>query len=262
MSRLHELGSRRIGLALSGGAVRGIAHIGVLKVLSEFGIEPAVVAGTSVGSIIGAGIASGMRWFDLADMAHQVFWPGLLYAPKLEQFCARYLPKSFADLHLPFAAIATALPTKARIPIMEGALASAISASCAVRVWRRPVSLDGARLKDGGISCVLPSIPCRQLGADFVISSDVWELSALLRGLGLSHTNPNAQRAYPRHYLRAVQATDLLIQTAIPIRGYLPVRDFVDRLIRAGESATRNALATRFSEHKKQQEVWKDERDV
>src|SRR5438045_159954 len=90
MSPLDELAFRRIGLALSGGALRGIAHIGVFKVLSEFGIEPVVVTGTSVGSIIGAGIASGMRWFDLAAMARQVFWPGLLYAPRLEQFCARY----------------------------------------------------------------------------------------------------------------------------------------------------------------------------
>ena len=70
MSGITELRSRRIGLALSGGAVRGIAHIGVLKVLSEFGIRVAVVAGTSVGSIIGAGLASGMSWSDLAKMAN------------------------------------------------------------------------------------------------------------------------------------------------------------------------------------------------
>src|SRR5262249_58783758 len=74
------------------------------------------------------------------------------------------------------------------------------------------------------------------------------ELSALLRGLGLPHTSPHAQRAYPRHYLREVQATDLLIQTPIPIRGYLPVRDFVDRLIAAGETATRTAFTSRFSD--------------
>src|ERR1700746_559926 len=61
MSEPH-LGKRRIGLALSGGSVRGIAHIGVLKALSEYGIQPEVVVGTSVGSLIGAGIAAGLGW--------------------------------------------------------------------------------------------------------------------------------------------------------------------------------------------------------
>lgn len=242
MFGLHQLRSSRIGLALSGGALRGIGHIGVLKVLAEFGIQPTLVAGTSVGSIIGAGFAAGMCWSDLANIAHEVFWPGLLYAPKLEQFCTRYLPRNFEDLRLPFAAIATVLPSKHTVMLTQGSLASAISASCAVRIWRRPVSLNGKMLKDGGISCVLPSIPCRELGADFIIGSDVWEISALLRGVGLLHTNPKAQRAYPRHYIRAVQSTDLLIQSAIPIKGNLPAWDFVNCLIAAGESATRTAF--------------------
>ncbi|HWC16247.1 MAG TPA: patatin-like phospholipase family protein [Terriglobales bacterium] len=242
MSGITDLRSRRIGLALSGGAVRGIAHIGVLKVLSEFGIRATVVAGTSVGSIIGAGLASGMSWSDLAKMAHEVFWPGLLYAPQLERFCARYLPTSFEDLDLPFAAIATALPGKTTVTLMQGSLASAISASCAVRVWRRPVALNGVKLKDGGISCVLPSVACREMGAEFIIASDVWELSALLRGVGLAHTSPAAEHVYPSHYMRAVASTDLLIQSAVPITGYVPAGDFVNRLISAGERAARIAL--------------------
>jgi NTE family protein len=59
---LRSLKSKRVGLALSGGAVRGLAHIGVIKALHEVGIKPAVVAGTSVGSIIGAALAAGMDW--------------------------------------------------------------------------------------------------------------------------------------------------------------------------------------------------------
>jgi NTE family protein len=72
---LQKLESRRVGLALSGGSVRGIAHIGVIKALSEAGIRPHIVAGTSVGSLVGAGLASGMTWQDLAQMAREVFWP-------------------------------------------------------------------------------------------------------------------------------------------------------------------------------------------
>lgn len=79
-----HLEGRRVGLALSGGSVRGIAHIGIVKALAEYGIKPAVVAGTSVGSIIGAGIAAGMDWQQLKEMAEAVFWPSLLNGGKLD----------------------------------------------------------------------------------------------------------------------------------------------------------------------------------
>ncbi len=71
----NEAGIRKIGLALSGGSVRGIAHIGVLKALSEAGIQPAIIAGTSVGSLVGAAIAAGLKWPDILKMAREVFWP-------------------------------------------------------------------------------------------------------------------------------------------------------------------------------------------
>src|SRR5262245_20350555 len=130
MSEIGYLRSQRIGLALSGGGLRGIAHIGVLKALTEFGLLPTVVVGTSIGSVIGAGIAAGMTWQELAKMAHDVFWPSLLHGKTLEQFCSREFPKSFADLRLPFAAIATALPSKQTVGLKTGTLAFALSASC------------------------------------------------------------------------------------------------------------------------------------
>lgn len=244
MFRSHELPERRVGLALSGGAVRGIAHIGVLKALEENGIQPTVVAGTSAGSIIGAAIASGMHWRELTQMAYDVFWPSLLHGPSLERFCLRQFPLTFADLPLPFAAVATSLPARKTVIFTSGRLAPAINASCCVRVVRRPVRFNGEKLKDGGISCVLPSIECRQLGADFVVGSDVWELSALLRGFGLAHTGPRTQYVYPDHYIRAVRNTDLLIIPKIPMSRYWPNRVSIDRLIAAGEKATRDALKT------------------
>ena len=244
MSNVDNLGNRRIGLALSGGGIRGIAHIGVVKALAEFGITPMVVAGTSIGSIIGAGIAAGMSWHNLADMARHVFWPGLLHGSSLERFCSRQFPDSFADLSRPFAATATALPSKRTVVLNTGRLAPAISASCSVRLVRRPVVLAGERLKDGGFSCVLPSQMCRDLGADFVIASDVWEYSALLRRVGISHTHRYARTAYPEHYLRAVQISNLLIQPPVPLSSYMLVPGFVDRLIASGDAAARRALET------------------
>ena len=238
-----DVSRRSIGLALSGGSVRGIAHIGVIKALTESGIQPAVVVGTSVGSLIGAGFAAGMSWHELKRMAEAVFWPSLLNGERLERFCNKYLPSSFADLRLPFAAVATALPAKQTVVLTSGELAPAISASCAMLVVRRPVSLNGYRLKDGGISCVLPSRPCRGLGAEFVVASDVWAFSAFCRGLGLAPGHRRARHVYPKQYLDAVEAAGLVIQPDIPIRVYVPGCLSVNQLIATGEKATHRALA-------------------
>ena len=243
MSGLHQFRSRRVGLALSGGSVRGLAHIGVVKVLLEAGIRPAVITGTSAGSLIGAMFAAGMEWSDIASLACKTFWPRLLHRETLERFCAKHLPTTFAGLKLPFAAIATELPSKRTMIITKGDLASAISASCALRGVRRPVKREGKRLKDGGIACVLPSEACRTMGADFIVGSDVWEVSSLLRGFGIDPHHPRAIRTYPSHYYSAVRSTDLLIHPRVPLGGYLPGPLAIERMISAGEEATRLALS-------------------
>jgi NTE family protein len=243
--RLSSLHARRIGLALSGGSVRGLAHIGVIKALAEAGIRPVVVAGTSVGSLVGAGLAAGMGWRELAEMARSIFWPRLLNGRQLERFCSLHFPETFAGLRLPFAAVATEVPAKRPVTITEGRLASAISASCAQRLIRRPVERNGRRFKDGGIACVLPTPACRELGAEFIIASDVWELSSLLRSVGCRPSHPRRGRVYPAHFRHAVRHADLLIQPEIPISGYVPGAAAVERMIAIGEQATREALARR-----------------
>jgi len=244
MSVIPELHSKRVGLALSGGAVRGLAHIGVIKALDQAGIKPAVVTGTSVGSIIGAAFAAGMDWREIADMARSVFWPRLLHGKSLETLAAKYLPPTFEYLKAPFAAVATIVPSNQALTITSGRLSSAISASCAVRLLRRSVSREGLQLKDGGFSCVLPSHACRELGADFIISSDVWEWSSMMRSLGYSPLDQQrgANRTYPRHYLAALAHTDIHIHPQIPLAGYVPGPSAVDKMIEVGERATYRGL--------------------
>ena len=231
-----------MGLALSGGSVRGLAHIGVLKVLAEAGVRPAFIAGTSAGSVIGAAIAAGMNWREIIQLARGVFWPTLLHGPALERFCQRYLPRRFSDLRVPFAAVATALPSKRAVALTTGNLASAISASCAMRAIRRPVRRDGQALKDGGIACVLPSDVCRRMGADFVIASDVWEVSSLLRGIGIHPAHPSAPRVYPSHYHASLRETNLLVLPRVPLAGYWPGEAGIERMVAAGEAAARCEL--------------------
>ena len=238
MAKLQQLESKRIGLALSGGGVRGIAHIGVVKALNELGIRPAILAGTSAGSLVGAGVAAGMDWQALAEMATSVFWPSLFHGELLERFCKRHLPATFEELHLPLAVVVTKFPAKQALSLTTGGLASALSASCAIPIVRRPVRRDGLKLKDGGYTCVLPAIQSRDLGAEFVIGSDVWELSAIMRALGCPSSHP----FFPTHYRDAVSQTDLLIQPAIPIWSYVPGLPAFERLIVEGELATKRAL--------------------
>lgn len=242
----NSIKGKRIGVAFSGGAVRGLAHIGVIKVLQEHGIRPAVIAGTSVGSIIGAGLSAGMDWRDLSKMARSVFWPRLLHGASLETFSSRYLPASFEHLETPFAAVATTVSSRQPFTITSGALPSAISASCALRLLRRPVTRDGQKLKDGGFTCVLPSHACRKLGADFVIASDVWEWSAMMRSVGCSPAR--TPRIYPSHYRAALSHTDVHIHPEIPVSGYIPGALAVDRMIAVGERAARAALKPFFKE--------------
>jgi NTE family protein len=240
---LDSLQSKRVGLALSGGAVRGLAHIGVIKALHSAGVTSTVIAGTSVGSLIGAALAAGMDWRELADMARSVFWPRLLHGKTLKRFASEYLPATFEDLKLPFAAVATAVPSGKPVTMRNGPLSSAISASCALRVLRRPVCRDGIELKDGGFSCVLPSHACRDLGAEVVISSDVWEWSSIMRSFGYSPSdNGWTSRAYPSHYRFALAQTDIHIQPEIPAKGYVPGAAAVDRMIAVGERAAYLAL--------------------
>lgn len=222
--------------------MRGLAHIGVIKVLSEAGLSPMFVTGTSSGSLIGAMLAAGMDWTDMAALARKVFWPTLLHGETLERFCAAHLPRTFGGLKLPFAAIATALPEKQALVITQGQLASAISASCALRGIRRPVTREGRRLKDGGIACVLPSEACRTLGAGFIVGSDVWELSSVLRGVGIHPYHASAGRTYPLHYRKAARNTDILVHPRIPLSGYVPRPVAIERMIAAGAEATRLAL--------------------
>ncbi len=239
-SGFESLKTKQIGLALSGGGVRGLAHIGVIKALHEAGFKPAVAAGTSVGSIIGAALSAGYDWRGIAEMARSVFWPQLLHGQTLERFSRQHLPLTFEELKQPFAAVATEVHSRKALTMTTGKLSSAISASCALRVLRRPVEREGKMLKDGGFSCVLPTHACRELGAEFVIASDVWEWSSVLRSLGYSPSGTGY--LYPSQYRFALAHTDLHIHPEIPIHGYVPGTAAVDRMIAVGERAALQAL--------------------
>jgi NTE family protein len=180
------MSSAKIGLALSGGAARGMAHVGVLRALLENDIQIDCVAGTSAGSIVAGAFAAGMPLEDIEEFGRKLRWRdigrvtmsrlGVQSNERLEQYLRARLPVTkFEELRMPFAAVATDLATGAAVVLKgEGDVPFAIRASCTIPGWYVPVlDQQGRQLVDGGLVAVIPSTVTRALGADIVIAVDV-----------------------------------------------------------------------------------------
>ena len=176
---------KKVGLVLGGGVARGIAHIGVLKVLHAYKVPIDYIVGTSSGGLVGAAYAAGMdvalieqvalhiRWNDL--LKFNMFRPGFAISGEvIEDFVTKYIgEKNFSDLKIPFAAVATEIQTGEAVVINDGKISKALAASCAFPGFFAPAEMGGKFLIDGGIAANVPVDIMRKLGADFVIASDV-----------------------------------------------------------------------------------------
>ncbi len=182
------MGTYRIGLALGGGAARGWSHIGVIEALREAGIEPQVIAGTSMGALVGGAYAAG-RLDALRDWALACDWRaiaglldvsfasgGLIDGRRIQRFLAGIgLDGRIEDLPLPYAAVATHLLDGREIWLENGPLDAAIRASIAMPGIISPTLIEDRWLVDGGLVNQVPVSTCRALGADFVIAVNVGE---------------------------------------------------------------------------------------
>ncbi len=180
---------RKFGLALGGGGARGLAHIGVLKVLEQAGIVPNYISGTSMGAIIAAAYALGLPIHEIEKKAMQLSKAreliklldispkrrGLLEGNRVRSYIRSWLGEdhTFEDLSIPLVLNAVDLLTASEITLLSGPLLPAILASCTVPGLFAPYQLGPYRLVDGGI---LNNVPVRQLyelGAEFVIAVNV-----------------------------------------------------------------------------------------
>jgi len=174
-------------LALSSGGARGAAHVGVLKVLTENGIEPDVIAGTSMGAQVGGIYASGVgldeieaswRSSSFGHVFRTLFptipWSGWSSGNGITRFLQKLIgDPRIEDLSTEYAAVATDLRSGEPVLIRSGSLVEAIRASVSVPGLFSPVWLDGRLLIDGGVSNPMPVDVARRLGADVVIGVDV-----------------------------------------------------------------------------------------
>ena len=170
-----------IGLALGGGFARGLAHIGVLKVLEEEKIPIQFVAGTSVGAIIGAAYCSGISSREMEEIASLVRFKdfarwtlsrlGFASNDRMRTFLEHTLRLStFEELKIPLAVTATDFVSGDAVVFRSGPLVDAVRASCAYPGIFLPVEVDGRLLVDGMLAHGVPTIPVREMGASRVIA--------------------------------------------------------------------------------------------
>ncbi|MGD0633308.1 MAG: patatin-like phospholipase family protein [Beijerinckiaceae bacterium] len=177
---------RRIGIALGGGAARGWAHIGVIRELLAQGIVPSVVAGTSIGAIVGASYAAD-RLDRLEDFARSLSvrrvltlmdfsfaGTGLVKGDRLRQQLQHDLGGfSVETLPLPFTAVAAEMATGHEVWLSKGDLVESLRASYALPGLFEPVHIGGRWLFDGAVVNPIPVSVCRAMGADLVIAINV-----------------------------------------------------------------------------------------
>jgi len=243
-----------IGVALGGGFASGIAHIGVLKVLEEEGIPVRMVAGTSVGAIMGAAYCSGLTIAELEELAHKVRFTtfarwtlsrlGFATTDRMTSFLQRTLKvKTFEEMRIPLGVAATDFNTGRGTVFTSGSIIDPVRASCAYPGMFLPVEIQGSWLVDGMLSYPVPTVPLREMGAE--------------RVLGVHLKGQWAKTAAPRHYFDVIGqsfaiaqdmmsavwrgAADIVIEPDVAGFDY---DDFkrAGELIRVGEMAMRRAL--------------------
>ena len=174
----------RVGLALGGGMARGTAHIGVLRVLEKYNIPIDLIAGTSVGSLVGGAYAAGLNPDEIQDIATKIRWSdlgrvtvsrlGFYSNARTEDYIKSRFPiTEFEKLRIPFGAVAADIQSGKMVVFTEGSLPLAIRASCAMPIYYVPVPVNGRMLVDGGVVGHLPASVARIMGADVVIAIDV-----------------------------------------------------------------------------------------
>ncbi len=176
-----------VGLALGAGAAKGFAHIGVLEALEKAGIRIDMIAGSSMGSIIGGGYAAGLTveelsevalnsdWLDVINLIDPVFpTRGFIDGQKIQDFLDKlYKHKNIEDLSIPFAATTVDILKGDLYVMNKGSLARAVRASSSIPIVFNPQSSGGRVLVDGGMIDPVPIDVVRSMGADYIIAVNV-----------------------------------------------------------------------------------------
>ena len=244
----------KVGIALGGGAAKGFAHIGVIKMLEANGITPVVVSGTSAGSVVGALYASGMDAYAMQEKAFaldesrirdvSLFSGGVVKGQKLQDYVNELVGgRSLDRMKKPFAVVATKLENGERTVFVRGNTGQAVRASSSIPGVFEAVEIGKAHYVDGGVVSPVPVDAARELGADFVIAVDI---SSKANGIAsptslLGNVNQSITIMGQKLGALELQRADIVIRPKISDIG---AADFeqMNRAILEGERAAQAAL--------------------
>jgi len=261
---------KKIGLALGGGAARGLAHVGVLDVLKEEGIPIDLIAGTSAGAIVGAAYARNRDTDHMIKEALDANWkkmaplidPSLLKSGFVKGNKILSLIKSFvgggdinfSELEIPFACVATDIDTGEEVVINSGSVADALRASISLPGIFTVVKRGDRYLVDGGLTTPVPVDVVRQMGADFIIAVSVnpevaGRVGKAYQHRAEEHKAPNIlqvmmQSFYITAYSLAQHTLEHADSVIEPDVSHFSVSDFnkAQELIEHGRVAARKAI--------------------
>jgi NTE family protein len=243
----------KVGLALGGGFARGIAHIGVLRVLEEHEIPIHCIAGTSVGALIAATYASGTPLDEMERQGQATRFSdfgrwtlsrmGMASNERLEHFLHKFTPAEFfSQMKLPLSIVATDLITGESVHFTDGEIGPALRASCAYPGLFLPVEYRGRILVDGFLTETVPAEAALDLGAEIVIGV---------------HLEPGLLRSAPRNTIEVISRSFSIIQSAAAQHWHSDVDILIEpevhhilwdefvktpQLVAAGETAARSAI--------------------
>jgi NTE family protein len=242
----------RVGLALAGGFARGIAHVGVIRALKNAGVPIDMVAGTSVGALIGACYCAGVPLNDMQRIATTTTfadfgrwtpsWLGLANNLRLERYLQRFTPaKTFEELTTPFAIAATDINAGVTVYYTRGLIGPPLRGSCAYPGLFVPIQFEGRTLVDGFLTAPVPVEGTLLLGADVTI--------AVYLEAGSFSAPRTAADVISRSFSIIQRHADLAWRTQADVIIEPDVKPFVwddftrtDELIAVGEAATQAVL--------------------
>jgi predicted acylesterase/phospholipase RssA len=256
---VNHLGRRRLGLALGGGGMRGLAHVGVLRALERAGIYPDLISGTSIGAIMGALYSRGHSPDAILEMFQKEVASGallrrvpgaeILKTWSLFRFGGweRKLRRHLGDaaleqLPIPVYPVSVDLIRGTCVVRDEGDVVDAALESSNLPVLARPIRRDGAALVDGGVLNKLPGDVARDRGADLVVGVDLASpLAPRLGGNGILKVLLRVLAVLRSNLLAGPAAVDLMISPDLGAHGMFHYSRFAE-LVEAGEAAAEEAI--------------------
>jgi len=254
MAKLKRI---KIGLALGSGGLKGLAHIGVIKILEENNIPIDFISGSSIGAMVGGFYASGLSIKEIEKIALSTNWrqvfsilfdpylkQGLISGEKIKIFIENYINgKKFEDCKIPFAAVATDLKTGDIVVLNKGEMSEAIRASISIPLIFKPVEINGKILSDGGLSVPVPVKIVKNMGADIVIAVNLDKYYCFDKWKFGWYDIVNNSLSILRYHLALLNVVDadIVININVGKNHWYQFVNIKDKIL-AGEKATKEIL--------------------